>query len=93
MAHSQDETKIRKNITITPSLWKIIRTVGKVQGKSASSLIEESIKVYLKKENINMAYMKMMVAPYLDDDENAEISQVLDQLNEEDLDIGEELDV
>jgi len=40
-----------------------------------------------------MAYMKMMAAPYLDDNENAEISQVLDQLNEEDLDIGEELDV
>ena len=40
-----------------------------------------------------MAYMKMMTTPYLDDDENAEIAQVLDQLNEEDLDIGEELEV
>src|SRR6056297_961353 len=93
MAHSQEETKIRKNITFTPSLWEIIRTVGKVQGKSTSSLIEESIKAYLKKENINMAYMKMMAAPYLNDEENAEIAQALDQLSEEDLDIGEELDV
>lgn len=40
-----------------------------------------------------MAYMKMMAAPYLDDDENAEISQALDQLAEEDLEDGEELDV
>jgi hypothetical protein len=93
MAHNQEETKIRKNITITPSLWEILRTIGKVLGKSASSLIEESIKAYLKKENINMAYMKMMAASYLDKDENAEISQALDQLTEEDLDEGEELDV
>ena len=40
-----------------------------------------------------MAYMKMMAAPFLEDDENAEISQALDQLTEEDLDDGEELDV
>lgn len=93
MADLQDKTKIRKNITITPSLWEILHTIGKVQGKSASSLIEESIKAYLKKENINMAYMKMMAAPYLDDDENAEISQALDHLTEEDFDDGEELDV
>jgi len=91
-AHLLDKTKIRKNITITPSLWEILRIVGTAQGKSASSLIEESIKVYLKKENINMSYMKMMAAPYLDDDENEEISQALDQLTVEDLDDGEELD-
>lgn len=88
-----DEKKIRKNITITPSLWEIISSVGKIQGKSASSLIEESIKVYLKKENINRAYMKMMNAPYLDDEENTEISQALDRLSEEELDIGGEIEL
>ena len=93
MEQSAEETKVRKNITITPSLWEIVRSIGKIQGKSASALIEESIKLYLKKENINRAYMKMMQAPYLDDEENAEISRALDRLSEKDLDIGGEVEL
>lgn len=93
MLQPAEESKIRKNITITPSLWKTLRQVGKIQGKSASSLIEESIKLYFQTEHINKAYLKMMGAPEVDDIEQEEISKALDSLDETDLEPGATLDV
>jgi regulator of replication initiation timing len=87
------ENKIRNNITIKPNLWETIKSVGKIQGKSASSLIEESIVLYLEKHHINKAYMKMMSAQFVDDKENEETSASLDKLTEEDVEPGEELEL
>jgi len=93
MSTNLEETKQRRNITIKPSLWKSLKQLGRIQGKSASSLIEESIKLYLKEENINEAYLKMMSVSEVSDQENEEITKVLDALKPENLEEGEEWDV
>jgi len=87
------QTKQRRNITIKPSLWELLKKIGQIQGKSASSLIEESVLLYLKEENINEAYLKMMHVSEVSDQENEEITKILDTLKPEDLEKGEELDV
>jgi len=87
------QTKQRRNITIKPSLWELLKKIGQIQGKSASSLIEESVLLYLKEENINEAYLKMMHVSEVSDQENEEITKILDTLKPEDLEEGEELDV
>jgi len=87
------QTKQRRNITIKPSLWELLKKIGQIQGKSASSLIEESVLLYLKEENINEAYLKMMHVSEVSDQENEEITKILDTLKPDDLEEGEELDV
>jgi len=49
--------------------------------------------LYLKEENINEAYLKMMHVSEVSDQENEEITKILDTLKPEDLEKGEELDV
>jgi len=47
----------------------------------------------LKEENINEAYLKMMHVSEVSDQENEEITKILDTLKPDDLEEGEELDV
>lgn len=50
--------------------------------------MEEAVKNYLKSNKYNNLYFKLMnTAPFCDNRENEEITEMLEQLTEEDLEI------
>ena len=80
--------KLRKNLTISEDVWAILETLKRVQGRSISAIIENSVKKYVKLEKINPLYLKMMTDPnvkHMTKKENDEITAILDNMTEEDM--------
>lgn len=80
--------KLRKNLTISEDVWAILETLKRVQGRSISDIIENSVKKYVKLEKINPLYLKMMTDPnvkQMTKKENDEITTILDNMTEEDM--------
>jgi len=88
--------KLRKNLTISEDVWAILETLKRIQGRSISDIIENSVKKYVKLEKINPLYLKMMTDPnvkYMSQKENNEITTILDNMTEEDMKPGAELEL
>lgn len=88
--------KLRKNLTISPDIWATLETLKRIQGKSISDIIEVSVRSYVKTEKINPIYIKMMTDPsikYMSKKENDEITAILDNMTEDDLRPGGELEI
>ena len=83
-------TKERHNITLSPKIWKALQTLKRLQGQSVSDILEEAVKELVKSKNYNSTYFKIMssVGP-CDDKENEELSQLLDELKDNDLKVVE----
>jgi len=82
------ETKERHNIMMKPSSWKVLKELGRVQGKSASEIIETALWNLIKTEGYNSMYFKIMATSEpCDPEENEELTRILDQMTEEDLEI------
>ena len=80
------ETKERHNIMMTPSSWKVLKELRRVQGKSASEIIEMALWNLIKTEGYNSLYFKIMATTEpCDPEENEELTKILDQMTEEDL--------
>ena len=80
------ENKERHNIMLKPSSWKILKELKKVQGKSASEIIEHALWSLIKTEGYNSMYFKIMATTEpCDPEENEELTRILDQMTEEDL--------
>lgn len=57
----------RHNITIDAETWKILGELKRIQNKSISEIIRESINELLKKHKYNKVYFKMMAnTPFCD---------------------------
>ncbi|MFC2083951.1 hypothetical protein ACFLS9_02740 [Bacteroidota bacterium] len=83
-------TKQRHSITLSPSVWNILKLLKKTQGKSISEILEISVRELVKKEGYNKTYFKIMAtAKPVNDKENKELTKLLDSLNEDDLEIVE----
>lgn len=87
-------TKERHSITMTPEIWRTLEALRRLRGQSISALIEDAVLALIKTKGYNPLYVKILAtAPYCDDAENAELTQVLDALTQEDLEIAEEYDL
>jgi len=82
------ENKERHNIMIPGNLWKIAKELGRIKGKSASEVIEESLLSHIKSNGYSRAYFKLMAVPNCSSEENEELTKALDSLKEEDLKCG-----
>ncbi|ACR79955.1 hypothetical protein [Kosmotoga olearia] len=85
-----NETKERHNIMMRPSTWKVLNELKRILGKSASEIIERSLWKFIESEGYNSLYFKIMstVEP-CDDEENAELTKILDAMTKEDLEIAD----
>ncbi len=84
------EIRERHNITLSPSVWNILKILKRTQGRSISEILESSVKHFIKKEGYNSTYFKIMSsAGEVSDKENKELTSLLDSLTEEDLEIAE----
>jgi len=83
-----NEIKQRHNIMMRPSAWRILNELKRIQGESASEIIERSLWRFIESEGYNSLYFKIMstVEP-CDAEENAELTRILDTMSEKDLEI------
>lgn len=88
--------KLRKNLTISQDVWTVLEALKRIQGKSISDIIENSVKKYVKLEKINPLYIKMMTDPNvkrMSKKENDEITAILDNMTEDEMKPGAELEL
>lgn len=91
---SVSETKKRHNLTLSPEIWTILSELKKINGKSICEIIEDAVKKMVKHEKINPVYFKIMSStPYCDNKENIELTKVLDEMTEHDLEVVEEYEL
>ncbi len=82
--------KERHNITISPKIWKTLQLLGRRQNKSVSELLETAACEMLKSKSYNSVYLKIMGSvETVDDAENMELTQLLDELTADDLEVVE----
>lgn len=83
---------VQKNIMINPQLWEKAKILSDtIKGENISSIIRKALETYIEKEaKNNLAYrMRTTITKYVDDDEQKEIEEILSNLKEEDLEMGE----
>lgn len=86
--------KKRHNITFSEETWDTLIKLKEIKGESISHIIEDAIKEYITSKGYNTVYFKIMAHPkYLSEKENEEITQHLDNIDPEDLEIGEEYEI
>jgi len=80
--------KARHNIMMDDEIWKILSELKRIMGKSVSKILEEAVNEYLKRYRFNSLYFKLMATvPPCDEEENEELTKILDTLTEEDLEV------
>ena len=87
------EVKERHNIMVPGDLWELIREIGRILGKNASEVIEDSLKSYIKNNGYNRAFFKLMAAPNCPAEENEELTKALDSLTEEETQPGKQIEL
>jgi hypothetical protein len=86
--------KTRHNVMFSNDIWQILQQLKKVQGKSISELIETAILKMMKDDNYNEMYFKIMsTTSYCSDQENEELTSLLESLSAKDLEIAEEYEI
>jgi hypothetical protein len=83
--------KVRHNITLSQDIWKVLLLLKNVNGKSVSETIELCVKKFLANQGYQSTYLKIMSSvSACDDDENEELTKILDTLTEDDLEVSDE---
>lgn len=86
---SKGTKKSRHNINLDPSVWLILNEIKRLTGESISQILEKATWEYLKVKGFNRAYFKLMLASEpCSDEENEELTKILDSLTEKDLEIA-----
>jgi hypothetical protein len=84
----------KHNITLAPKTWNTLKVLRRSRGKSISQIIEEAVDDMIKNRNYNPTYFKIMSSTeFCSDEENKELSKMLNSLTEDDLKIEEEYDL
>jgi hypothetical protein len=79
----------RHNLILSNETWAILTELKKLQSKSISSIIEDTVQTYLEVNKYNKLYFKLLnISPFCDKSENEEISKSLDSLTEDDLKVS-----
>ncbi|MBU1101494.1 MAG: hypothetical protein KKA84_13925 [Bacteroidetes bacterium] len=79
----------RHNINFKPETWKILDTLKRTQNKSISEIIDDSVKALLEKEGYGESYFRIMSSDFCDENENSELTGILDLLTADDLKVDE----
>lgn len=80
--------KTRHNITMSKEVWTILNELKKSLDKSISEILEEAVLEYLERHKYNSLYFKLMAnAELCDDEENEELTKILDSLTKEDMEV------
>jgi len=82
--------KERHNLVMSPQVWHILSELRKIKSESISTILEDMVLNYLKNNNFDTVYFKIMSSPYCDSNESLKISKALDSLTSDDLEIVEE---
>jgi hypothetical protein len=94
MNNGKNLTKGRHNLTISPDIWSILSELKKIRNQSIGEIIEDAVKKLIKDEKLNTTYFKIMrSAQFCDPKENEEITRILDNLTEDDLEISSEYEL
>jgi|GEM_PF-4251135 len=83
---------VQKNIMINPELWEKAKILAEtLNGENISSIIRKALESYIEEEKKgNLAYrMRTQITEYVDDEEQKELEEILSNLTDEDLEIGE----
>jgi len=82
------EKRESHSIIMKPSSWKVLKALGRIQGKSAGEVVETALWKLIEAEGYNPMYFKIMAsAEPCDPEENKELIEILDRMTEEDLKI------
>ena len=82
------EVKERHNIMIPSDLWNLVKELGRIHGKSASEIIEDSVKSHIKNSGFSRAFFRLMAAPECSPEENEALAKALDSLITEETQPG-----
>ncbi len=84
----------RHNIMIDSETWKILQELKRIQNKSISSILREAVNTFLEVNKYNKIYFKIMSSVSVcDDEENKELTEILETLNDDDLKIVEKYEI
>lgn len=88
------EVKERHNITLPKDIWKILKALKFAKRKSISELIEDAVKEMVRGKKYNSVYFKIMASKdFCDEKENKELTEILDSLEDEDLEVVESYEI
>ena len=86
--------KKRHNIILSDEIWNILNELKRLQGTSISSILEETVKTYLKVNKYNELYFKLLnISDFCDEEENEELTEALDKLTEDDMKVVKTIDI
>ena len=84
----------RHNLVLSDETWAILNELKRLKGISISAIIEETVKTYLKANKYNELYFKLHgISPFCDEKENNELTEILDNLSEEDMEISRMVEI
>lgn len=88
MEKLKNEIRKRHNIMLAQPTWIILKELKRIHEKSVSKILEEALWNYIETKGYNSLYFKLMadVKP-CDDKENDELTKILDDMTEEDLEV------
>jgi hypothetical protein len=86
MYKKKRKNRKRHNIMLANSTWKILEELKRIHASGASKILEEALWHYIETKGYNSLYFKLMsdVKP-CDDVENEELTEILDNMTEEDF--------
>ena len=82
--------RTRHNIMMDEEVWQLLKEARMATDKSISQILEEAVKEYIerhKKDSLKL--MLLSSIPYVDEEEEKELTELLDSLTQEDLEVAE----
>ncbi len=80
--------KARHNMTMSKEVWNVLNELKKTLDKSISEILEEAVLEYFENHKYNLLYFKLMAnTEPCDDEENEELTKILDSLTKEDIEV------
>ncbi len=81
---------VRKSIVMEEDLWENLKIFTEIHKDSISSVIRNAVKGYLEeKTKDDLAYKMRTLTPFVDDEEQKELEEVLKNLTSEHFETGE----
>ena len=75
---------MKHSVVIDEKLWSSLSSLSQKEGKSVQELVHQAIEDFLESYELKKRIQEI---PYVDDDENEELTRSIDLLTPEDLEI------
>lgn len=84
----------RHNLVLSDETWTILNELKKLQGTSISAIIEKTVQTYLEANKYNKLYFDLLsISPFCNDQENEELTNSLNNLTEDDMQISRTIEL